>query len=115
MLPAGTPVAFQLFLIISRYFWSFLGKRFYRRPRHISRDVPLPVRRLEICRLHQRIDVGNLIHTLLLSHGHAVASLRSDHIGFGVHLGPPCYRQIAGPLAKWGDPIAAIFTLPGPE
>jgi hypothetical protein len=101
---AGVPAA-------SRYLILLPGKGLQGRPRHISRDVPLPVRRLEICRLHQRIDVGNLIHTLLLRHSHAVASFRSDHTGFGTHLGPPGYKQIAGPTAG-RDPLAAILTPP---
>src|SRR5579862_1620850 len=98
----------------SCYLTLLPGKRLDRRPWHISRDVPLPVRRFQICRLHQRIDVGYLIHTLLLCHSHAVASLRSDHIGFGVHLGPPRDSQIAGPLAG-RDPMRAILTPPWPE
>src|SRR4029077_4118871 len=92
-------------------FLLFLSKGLKRRPWHISRDVPLSVRRFEVCRLHQRINVGNLKHTLLLSHSYVVASFRCDHIGLGTHPSPPGYWQIAGPLAG-RYPIAAILTPP---
>src|ERR1700682_5894169 len=56
-----------------------------RSPRHIPRDVAQPIRRFEICRLHQRVDVGHLKHTVLLSNSHTIASFWGRHAGSGIH------------------------------
>src|ERR1700687_4616268 len=57
-----------------------------RSPRHIPRDVAQPIRRFEICRLHERVDVGHFKHTVLLSNGHTIASFWGRHAGSGIHL-----------------------------
>src|ERR1700704_1032559 len=63
-----------------------LVDKLQRSPRHIPRDVAQPIRRFEVCRLHERIDVGNFKHTLLPGNTHTVASLWDRHAGSCIHL-----------------------------
>src|SRR5712672_1627550 len=60
-----------------------------RRPRYISRDVAVSIRRFEVCRLHERVDVNNFKNTFLFGHANAVASLRNRPSIFGYHLVSP--------------------------
>jgi hypothetical protein len=62
-----------------------LVKKLQRRPRHIPGDAPLSVCGFEVCRLHERVDVGNLKYTFLLGYAYAVAPLRDRPFVFGDH------------------------------
>src|SRR6266481_7322558 len=80
-----------------------------RSPWHIPRDVAQPIRRFEVCRLHERIDVGNFKHTLLLGNTHTVASFWGRHAGSCIHLVLQS-SALARTDCPQGRDIAAILT-----
>jgi hypothetical protein len=92
----------------------FLIRKPQRSPRHVPRNVALPIGRFEVGRLHERVDVGNLKHTLLLDNSHTVATLWRDHAGSGIHFGPPVNGSFANCLPP-GKGITGILTLLGTE
>src|SRR6266853_522384 len=67
-------------------FSLLLIDKLQRSPRHIPRDVARSIRGFEVCRLHKRVNIGYLIHTLLLCNSHTIAPLWGYHAGSGIHL-----------------------------
>src|SRR5437879_11968093 len=90
-------------------FSLLLVDKLQRSPRHIPRDVAQPIRRFEVCRLHERIDVGNFKHTLLPGNTHRVASLWDRHAGSCIHLVLQSSALARTDCLK-GRAIAAILT-----
>src|SRR5467141_3261741 len=71
---------------MSRNFSLFPIRKLQRCPRYIPHDVAQSIRRLEVCRLHERVDVNDFKHTLLMGRANAVASFRDCPSVFGNHL-----------------------------
>src|SRR6266566_4272601 len=71
---------------MSRNFSLFPIRKLQRCPRYIPHDVAQSIRRLEVCRLHERVDVNDFKHTFLMGRANAVASFRDGPSVFGNHL-----------------------------
>ena len=71
---------------MSRNVCLFPIRKLQRCPRYIPHDVAQSIRRLEVCRLHERVDVNDFKHTLLMGRANAVASFRDGPSVFGNHL-----------------------------
>src|SRR6267142_6772895 len=71
---------------MSRNFSLFPIRKLQRCPRYIPHDVAQSIRRLDVCRLHERVDVNDFKHTFLMGRANAVASFRDGPSVFGNHL-----------------------------
>src|SRR6266478_3947733 len=74
---------------MSRNFSLFPIRKLQRCPRYIPHDVAQSIRRLEVCRLHERVDVNDFKHTFLMGRANAVASFRDCPSVFGNHFDSP--------------------------
>src|SRR5882762_1377050 len=74
---------------MSTNFSLFPIRKLQRCPRYIPHDVAQSIRRLEVCRLHERVDVNDFKHTLLMGRANAVASFRDGPSVFGNHFDSP--------------------------
>src|SRR6267143_3056320 len=101
---------------MSRNFSLFPIRKLQRCPRYIPHDVAQSIRRLEVCRLHERVDVNDFKHTFLMGRANAVASFRDGPSVFGNHFDSPfdisfvrCFPQLelSFPLFILGTFIAS--------
>src|SRR5258708_37672987 len=64
--------------------------------------MPLTIRQLKIGCLHQRVNVSNFKHPLLLQNRYVIASFRRNHLSSGIHLVLVNYCRNCQKSGRWG-------------